>query len=418
MAAPEATTDIDDATEAAIIEYLCDRRFHQSFTLPPNPAIGRKKPYRVSFADYGDANSKAVVLFCGAFGTARFDYWHLDLAAKRYKVRIVCPDRPGIGGSDPVDLHKRIDMWLEIVPQLLAHLNISHISLAGYSGGVVYALSTMLTYPNLLHPTKPHACLFSPWVHQSHTDISALHAANFVPSMLISKCKSEDPTAFCDKNISRLEKTAVVIKHAKQALRNKKPKPVLPVPPVPPVQPATHTEPKPEPQSNPEGLLGRDMKDHRITSKIRKLATSYLLAERIDGISADAQLFLKRPGTISWSSPRGIWSDLDDFVPLLMKVIEREKDAEESRYWMIHVSYAKNDDMVGEKGRIWFDSCWLRSSPRPGDMSDAETREWEKSQSSWYYLYGTEVVPNASHNNLMRYCGRSWLKAVRQAMCD
>ena len=52
----------------------------------------------------------------------------------------------------------------EMVPSLLAHLNITHVSLASHSGGDIYLLNTMLTYPCLLHPETPYVCFFAPWV--------------------------------------------------------------------------------------------------------------------------------------------------------------------------------------------------------------------------------------------------------------
>jgi pimeloyl-ACP methyl ester carboxylesterase len=94
------------------LEFLCDWRFHQSYILPPNPEIGRHKSYRISYADYGDHKSNAVVMFCGALMGTRFSYAILDQLAYAHSVRIIHPDRPGIGGSDPIELEKRIQLWL------------------------------------------------------------------------------------------------------------------------------------------------------------------------------------------------------------------------------------------------------------------------------------------------------------------
>lgn len=95
-----------------VLEFLCDLRFHKRFTLPSNPETSRAKPYRVSYADYGDQDSDAVVLFCGALMGTRFCYSPLDQLAKACNVRIIHPDRPGIGGSDAVELEQRIQTWL------------------------------------------------------------------------------------------------------------------------------------------------------------------------------------------------------------------------------------------------------------------------------------------------------------------
>lgn len=95
-----------------VIEFLCDSRFHRTFVLPPNPNNDRLKSYRTSYADFGDVESNAVILFCGALMGTRFCYSPLDQLAKAYNVRILHPDRPGIGGSDSVELDKRIQIWL------------------------------------------------------------------------------------------------------------------------------------------------------------------------------------------------------------------------------------------------------------------------------------------------------------------
>lgn len=97
----------------SVLDFLCDVRFHKSYVLPPNPHTGRHAPSRVSYADYGDSESNAVVLFCGALIGSRFCYSPLDQLAKAYNVRIIHPDRPGIGGTQAVDLDKRIQTWLD-----------------------------------------------------------------------------------------------------------------------------------------------------------------------------------------------------------------------------------------------------------------------------------------------------------------
>lgn len=43
---------------------------------------------------------------------SRFCYSPLDQLAKANAVRIIHPDRPGIGGTDRVGKHERIAIWL------------------------------------------------------------------------------------------------------------------------------------------------------------------------------------------------------------------------------------------------------------------------------------------------------------------
>lgn len=95
-----------------VLEFICDSKFHKSFVLPADPEAGRQKPYRTTYADFGDVSSTAVVLFCGALFGSRLCYSPIDQLAKNNHVRIIHPDRPGVGGSDPVEPRKRIQTWL------------------------------------------------------------------------------------------------------------------------------------------------------------------------------------------------------------------------------------------------------------------------------------------------------------------
>lgn len=114
-----------------VTEFLCDARFHQSFLVLPNSSTGRSKPYRVSYSDFGDSRSNAVVLLCGALMGMRLTYSPLDQLAKAHNVRIIHPDRPGIGGSDPVDLNQRIQTWLGKLDHLVVSDAVSYIDRDG-----------------------------------------------------------------------------------------------------------------------------------------------------------------------------------------------------------------------------------------------------------------------------------------------
>jgi hypothetical protein len=95
-----------------VVEFLSDRRFHRCYILPPSPETGRQNSHRFSYADFGDPHSNAVVLFCGGLMAARYCYSPLDQLAKKHNVRILQVDRPGIGGTEPIELEKRIQIWL------------------------------------------------------------------------------------------------------------------------------------------------------------------------------------------------------------------------------------------------------------------------------------------------------------------
>ncbi|KAF2473394.1 uncharacterized protein BDR25DRAFT_282909 [Lindgomyces ingoldianus] len=391
------------------IEFLCDIRFHRTLILPPNPETGRPK-YRLSYADFGDSNSDAVVLFCGALMGMRLCYSPLDQLAKAHGVRIIHPDRPGIGGSDPVEQSERIPMWLEMIPHLLSHLKISHVSITSHSGGMIYALNTMLTYPHLLHPTNPYVTFFAPWVHPSHSGVTHMRAAELLPAPLIGRFMSV--ARFVNKNVMPLAGLSSSFLHGikDSFLRsNSTPAPI-------PLDPSSLSPTASRTSSQSPAELNFD--SPAVVEELRQLIISYLFAESTDGISADAKLFLKRPSSTTWCSPSVFWSDVDYAVALLSKIIEEEKGASNNpRKWIIESFHGETDDMVGEKGRTWFDSCWTPSGSSSSNLSGARTGS-ARNENSTGFEYRSEVVPGSEHNYLMDPAygaSEGWLRRVREA---
>lgn len=60
-----------------------------------------------------------------------------------------------MGNSTDVPLAQRVSIWLEIVPLLLAHLDIQHVALAAHSAGTTYLLNTLHSCREILDPEKP-----------------------------------------------------------------------------------------------------------------------------------------------------------------------------------------------------------------------------------------------------------------------
>src|SRR5258708_3828222 len=54
---------------------------------------------RLSYADWGDPKGRPVLYFHGGL-SCRLDIAFGDAEAKTHGVRLLAPDRPGIGGSD------------------------------------------------------------------------------------------------------------------------------------------------------------------------------------------------------------------------------------------------------------------------------------------------------------------------------
>jgi hypothetical protein len=64
-----------------------------------------------------------------------------------------------MGASTNVPLAQRLAIWLELVPCILEHLGIDHVSLVSHSAGTIYLLNTLFHYRSILHPDRPFAAL-------------------------------------------------------------------------------------------------------------------------------------------------------------------------------------------------------------------------------------------------------------------
>jgi hypothetical protein len=88
---------------AAPAEFIRDERFHQTFNTSVDGAA-----LKVTYADYGYRNEaqpeqENVLLFFSPLMGSRLLHIAKDELAKKHKIRIINPDRPGMGGADVVD---------------------------------------------------------------------------------------------------------------------------------------------------------------------------------------------------------------------------------------------------------------------------------------------------------------------------
>lgn len=64
-----------------------------------------------------------------------------------------------MGGSASVPDESRVDLWVELVPLLLAHLSIDHVALMAHSAGTIYLLNTLFYCRDILDPAYPYVAL-------------------------------------------------------------------------------------------------------------------------------------------------------------------------------------------------------------------------------------------------------------------
>jgi pimeloyl-ACP methyl ester carboxylesterase/DNA-binding CsgD family transcriptional regulator len=103
----------------------------------------------MSYAEYGDPKGEPVV-FCHAVAGSRLQYPRGDTLAATLGLRIIVPDRPGIGYSDMKNDYTLLD-WSQDLTQLVNHLNINTFAIIGYSGGSPYAMACAYSMPDRIH---------------------------------------------------------------------------------------------------------------------------------------------------------------------------------------------------------------------------------------------------------------------------
>lgn len=94
----------------------------------------------LGFGDYGDPEGVPVLYFHG-WPSSRYQAAFIDGPAKARGLRILAPDRPGVGLSDPLPGRHFAD-WPKDVADFADAMGLGHFSIFGISGGGPYTLAT------------------------------------------------------------------------------------------------------------------------------------------------------------------------------------------------------------------------------------------------------------------------------------
>ena len=95
--------------------------------------------------EYGPRDGTPVLYLHGTPGTGR-EAAVLHGAARDAGVRLVAPDRPGMGGSPGTPVRRLAD-WPADVEGLADALGLERFAVLGWSGGGPYALATLAALP-------------------------------------------------------------------------------------------------------------------------------------------------------------------------------------------------------------------------------------------------------------------------------
>ncbi|KAI5805445.1 Alpha/Beta hydrolase protein [Peziza echinospora] len=153
-----------DSIDGAVESYLCSPRLSQKIRAP---GTGRT----ITFSEVGDPHGFAVFC-CVGMGLTRYIMAFYDELALSLGLRLITPDRPGVGESDGIDESERTVLnWPDDVLFICQALKITKFSLLAHSAGAIYALATALRMGNHIRG-KIH--LLAPWIPPSQ--MSAMEA--------------------------------------------------------------------------------------------------------------------------------------------------------------------------------------------------------------------------------------------------
>ncbi|MCG8093020.1 MAG: alpha/beta hydrolase, partial [Candidatus Thiodiazotropha endolucinida] len=93
----------------------------------------------LAYAEYGDPEGVPAIYLHG-FPGSRLEARLFDLPARQHGLRVIAPDRNGLGLSDPKPGRRLIE-WAVDVEALADNLKLERFFLIGISGGGPYALA-------------------------------------------------------------------------------------------------------------------------------------------------------------------------------------------------------------------------------------------------------------------------------------
>ena len=276
---------------------------------------------------------------------------------------------------------------------MLAHLGISHVSLAAHSFGTIYAINFLLLYPKLLHPERPYVAFWAPWVSPVHSRVKHLQAAGLMPASLIRKFSGL--ASFVNSSVMPvLEMSSGLSSAVTRNLKSSESaRGALGV--------ATAASGGDAWALRDADMCALDLDDPDVVKGLRTILSTFLFAESIDGAGQDAQLCLRKPRTVPWSHPAQPWEDLDDAVHQLKSVIANGPRSGQS--WIIDAFHAESDGMVGAKGQAWFDRCWQGDHTGADDEGAVSYRSQNVKDSDHDFIL--DPVFGASEHWLKRVAG-------------
>ena len=179
---------------------------NQLFKLPDSRLLG--------YNEYGMADGRPIFFFHGIPSCRNeWDMWGGEELAQKFNLRVIAPDRPGIGLSS-FQAGRQINDWVADVTALADELGLERFAVLGYSAGGPYAAVCALkiperlttvgivsgmashTIPGVVRGTNPYSLLFDN-LARDHPEVSELvlrlikFVDHYAPSIFISLLRSK-----------------------------------------------------------------------------------------------------------------------------------------------------------------------------------------------------------------------------------
>lgn len=139
-----------------------------------HPRTGRT----IAFSEAGDPDG-FVVLCCVGMGLTRYLTAFYDELARTLRLRLITPDRPGVGESSAMPEASFTPLnWVDDVAVICSHLGITRFSLLAHSAGAIYALAAALKMPQYV---RGRIHLLAPWIPPSQMPKGAVLGSDSQP---------------------------------------------------------------------------------------------------------------------------------------------------------------------------------------------------------------------------------------------
>jgi pimeloyl-ACP methyl ester carboxylesterase len=119
-----------------------------SMRRPGDSTILLRDGRRLQSLEIGQSNGTPIFHFHGN-GSSRLEVLTVQAEAEHMGVRLICLDRPGIGGSDERRGYRLLD-WPDDVVEVSDQLGIERFAVEGFSGGAPFALACAYKIPHRL----------------------------------------------------------------------------------------------------------------------------------------------------------------------------------------------------------------------------------------------------------------------------